>query len=70
MFNPFADVADSGSADDELVERGDRSALEKLVTIVRMCERWLAASGLPFCCRREAGVVADGDFAEARTTWR
>src|SRR6516162_5410418 len=34
MFNPFSEVADSGSADSELVEQaknGDRSALENLV---------------------------------------
>src|SRR5947199_7516570 len=34
MFNPFAEVADGGSADAELVKQaknGDRSALEKLV---------------------------------------
>lgn len=34
MFNPFSEVAESGSVDAELVEQaknGDRSALEKLV---------------------------------------
>ena len=34
MFNPFSEVADSGSEDAELVQQaknGDRSALEKLV---------------------------------------
>src|SRR4029077_1025589 len=34
MFNPFSEVAESGSADAELVEQaknGDRAALEKLV---------------------------------------
>src|SRR6516162_5902630 len=34
MFNPFSEVANSGSADAELVQQaknGDRSALEKLV---------------------------------------
>lgn len=44
MFNPLAEVADSDSTDKELVERaanGHRDALEKLVTVVRMCERWL-----------------------------